>query len=157
MTLAIKVKERGATPRHLRKVHTQAGTTAWASTGWYFHSDMRDDRFTKEHARTARYQKRTEKYTERKRRQFGHTRPLEFSGDVRRRVKTAKISSSGNGANVRYSGARKLNFRRWHSSPKMALEFRRITADEKRKLAAHYDDKLDTELNADQTQSTETI
>lgn len=172
MTMALKVtiKESGPVPRHLTKAHSKASKVAWNETGKSFHQHLRDKRFTEKHAREARYQKRTQKYTDYKQRKHGHTRPLEWSGETRRAVRTAKVVTAGGtfaesdegglnvgGARVTYAGARKLNFRSSPNAPNMAAEFRKLTADEKRQLAAAYDVSLNRELNADNTTSTRTL
>ena len=157
MTLALKVTERGAVPRNLAKSYTKGSKTAWMETATSFHAHLRDARFTEEHARTARYQKRSLKYLQRKQNKYGHVRPLEWTGETRRAVKTARIASTSKSGKASYAGARKLNFRRGPHAPNMAKEFRHITADEKKKLAAAYDVSLNRELNADQTTSTRTL
>lgn len=165
----ITVRHRGAVPRNIRKIHTQASKEAWYSTGRRFHAEHRDDRFTHKHARKAKYKKRdgeepgiTRKeffrsYTGRKKRKFGHTRPLEWSGETRRAVRSANITATSKGGRVKYAGARKLNFRNPHSDIHMADEFRRLIPEEIEDLADHYDDVLDRELNADTTTTTEVI
>ena len=167
--LKVQIKERGAVPRKLRKVYTASSKVAWAETGRKFHAEMRDDRFTKEHARVARYVKRRgeepglsesdfrRSYTGKKLSKWGHTNPLQWSGETRRNVRSANISQTSKGATVRYPGARKLNFRNPHSSINMADEFRRTTADERKELAAQYDTSLNREMNADKTTEVRTI
>jgi hypothetical protein len=130
---------------------------------------MRDERFTKSHARKAHYKKRRgeeaglsrqaffSSYTGQKQRKFGHTRPLEFTGETRRLVKTANITSTSKGGKVRYPGARKFNFRNRYSSIRMSEEFRRLLPSEKTELAKEYDKTLNREMNADQTVSTRNI
>ena len=153
----IKIKERGAVPRKLRKVYTRGSKVAWFEAGKHFHADMRDERFTEEHARKARYVKRSDKYTRYKEKKFGHRNPLEFSGQTRRLVRTSRISSTSKGSKVRYPGARKFNFRNPNSPIHMQKEFRRLTADEKRRLAKEYDEVLNREMNADNTTTTRTL
>lgn len=159
MTLALNVtiKTRGAVPSEIRKAYTKGSKRAWAETAKKFHTDLRDKRFSEEHARTARYKKRTEKYLEAKQRKFGHTRPLEWSGETRRAVKTARITSTSSRGKAAYAGARKLNFRSGPNAPNMAKEFRHLTSADKKYLAKDYDANLNRELNADQTTSTRTL
>lgn len=160
MTLNIRVTERGAVPRRLRKVYTNAAAVAWKSAGTLFHSDMRDNRFTEEHARKARYITRSPKYQKQKERRWGHTRPLEFSGETRNAVSLVKMSSFGGkskGIRLAYPGARKLNFRGKGSQIRMSEEFRRLIVSEKRQLAEQFDKTLGKEMNSDQTVSTEIV
>lgn len=163
MDLRITIRERGPTPRKLRKVYTAAKRVAWLATGKLFHLEMRDKRFTSEHGRKAGYAPRQGEvaglgrrwwstYTGQKQKKWGHTRPLEWSGETRRAVKSANITSTTKGARVAYPGARKLNYRRWPTSPHMAEEFRRLLPDEITPLANTFDESLDREMNRDQTQ-----
>lgn len=152
-----EIKTRGATPRTLRKATTAATKDSWQETGLFFHTDMSDSRFTHKHALLAGFAKRTKKYESTKLKKFGHTNPLEFSGDTRRRVRTANITATSKGVSVRY-GANKLNFR----NPKarvpinMADEFRRVTQPEASTLVGVFDRALDRRLAAFQ-ESTSTI
>ena len=164
----ITIRERGAVPRKLRKVYTAAKRTSWLETGKLFHTEMRDQRFTAEHARKAGYAPRQGEtaglgkkfwntYTGQKLKWKGHKRPLEWSGETRRAVRYGNISHTTKGARVAYPGARKLNFRRWPSSPHMADEFRRLLPDEIRRLAEEFDRVLDREMNRDQSAETRQV
>lgn len=123
---------------------------AWFQVGVLFHAEMSDRRFTHAHASQAGYAKRSAKYTIRKLRRFGHTNPLEFSGRTRRMVRTANITSTGNGAAVRYPGARVFNFRNPKSQVNAVVEFTTVTQAEADVLARKFDQVLDAKLNADQ-------
>lgn len=155
--LRIHIKERGAVPRKLRKLHTKVSKEAWGSTGKLFHSEMRDKRFTEEHANVARYHKRTDKYTARKQKKFGHTRPLEFTGETRRLVRTANISATSKGSKVKYPGARKLNFRPKGGFIRMNQEFRKLTSAEKSEMGKHFDNELQSGMNADNNTETRAL
>ena len=102
----VKIIERGATPRKLKKAMSAAQKAQWAETGKRFHVAMREARFTDAHAREAHYIKRKgenlaqgsqayrRSYTGRKAARFGHTRPLEYTGEARRLARSANISST---------------------------------------------------------------
>jgi hypothetical protein len=180
MQLAVTIRERGAVPRRLRKAHNAASKDAWVSAGTMWHTTYRDQRFKPAHARKAGYAPRQgekpgisqkefwNSYTGQKIKRMHHRNPLQWSGEVRDKVKYANISSTatkymdatswtsidtkGGGCKVAYPGASKLNFRRWPTSPRMADEFRKITDDEKQPIASKYDAALDAALRADQTQ-----
>lgn len=167
--LNITIKEKGFVPRGMKRAYGRVSKAAWFETGVRFHGEHRDDRFTKEHGRKAGYKKRKgedagltgkafwQSYTGRKLRFKKHTRPLEWSGDTRRAVRSANITSTSKGAKVAYSGARKLNFRNPRSDINMSEEFRRLTPEEMVSLAKFYDDKLDAGLNADNHTETRSI
>lgn len=165
MTMIIRVRERGPVPRRLRKVYTEASKVSWVAAGTWWHVNRRDLRFSVSHGMKAGYEKRKGEqsgmsrrgffasYTGRKLRRWGHRRPLEFSGETRRLVRTASITSTSNSTRVAYPGARKFNFRNPRSTIRMADEFRRLTSDEPKMIAAEYDKALSTNLNKDKTET----
>lgn len=157
---AIKVRERGNTPRGMKAAYNAASKLAWHDVGKEFHENYRDKRFTAAHAREAGYHFRKgellprdskafrRSYTGQKLRIHKHTNPLQFRahGGTRAAVKYSRISSARNGARVAYSGARTFNFRHPKSKIRMGEEFRRITPAEARTLAEFYDRRLDVHL-----------
>jgi len=163
MIRAIVVKERGATPRNLRKAYTAGSKTSWATAGKWYHANRRDLRFTTSHARKAGYAPRRgeepglsqrefwSSYTGIKQRKWGHRRPLEFSGETRRLVRAVSVSSTSKSVRLGYAGARKFNFRNPHSQVQMADEFRRLTPDEPALIGKQYDIALDAELRKNST------
>lgn len=166
---AVKVTDRGATPRRMLKVHNAANKIAWYQTGLHFHGHMRDNRFTEAHAREAGYKKRKgeslpkgskgyrRSYTGRKERKWGHTRPLEFSGRTRDAVRTARITSTSKGARVSYSGASTLNFKHPKSQIRMNEEFRTITRAESEQLGEFHGEVYGREFNGDTGTDTRTV
>jgi hypothetical protein len=146
------IKERGPAPRGFAKIINQAKRESWEQAGIHFHQEMRDSRFTHAHATKAGYVQRKSRYTFRKLKEMGHTRPLEKSGETRelvRRYGTLKAVSTNTSSQVRisYPGARKFNFRHPKSQINMALEFSIITQDEAEKIARVFDDELDKRIN----------
>lgn len=142
----------------MKRAYNAASKAAWYDVALRFHSEYRDKRFTEDHAREADYGRRKgelmsrgtsqfrKSYTGRKLRIKGHTRPLEFSGETRRKVRMASISSTSKGGKAAYSGASKFNFKHPKSKIRMSEEFRRITAKEADQLGQYYDDRLDLHL-----------
>ena len=165
----IRVRDRGATPRNLRKVYTAAAKTTWKKVGLYFHKNLRDRRFTELHARQANYRRRKgegmprdskgwrNSYTGRKFAKHGHTRPLEFSGETRRLVRSANISVTSKGAKVKYAGARKFNFKHPKSQIRMREEFSRVLSSEADAMAGVFDGGLDRTMKQSKTTSTVTL
>lgn len=147
----IRITDRGPTPRNLRKVMTRAKKASWYDTAVFYHTKLRDKRFTEQHARAANYWARSKKYEQRKRAKFGHTRPLEYSGETRRSVRQARLTSTSRGNRIRYPGARKLNLRNPKSRIRMAEEFRRIPRREAREISLYLNKQLDRNLAADNT------
>lgn len=179
MMLSITIKERGFCGQALIREHKNCSKFAWLEAGKFWHMTFRDRRFTTAHAKAAGYAPRqgessgiTNKafwssYTGQKLKKFHHKNPLQWSGDVRNRVKSATItatntkyfgfgsaaSSSGGGVRIAYPGASKLNYRRWPSSPHMADEFRKVIPSEFEPVARVYDTALEAQMNASTTQT----
>lgn len=133
--------------RGSRRQFGQLSSMSFQAMGEFFHSNLRDRRFTREHANSAGYTERKESYQRKKMRMFRHNRPLEFTGESRARARVAKIKSSAMRGEVRYPGLRKFNFRNPHSSINMHQEFVTILNREERSLVRRYDQKLDQLLD----------
>lgn len=155
--LAIGLRDRGPIGRGLKSSFNAASKTSWHRTTVHFHATMRENRFDPAHQQAAGFAQRkgqglpkgskayNRSYTGRKEKRFGHTRALEFTGDTRRAIKSARISSTSKGGKASYSGASKFSFRHPRSRIRMQDEFRRILPDEANELAQVYDGHLDTE------------
>jgi len=153
--LAIKVRDRGPIGRGLKSQFNVASKAAWFETAKYFHTNLRERRFDPEHQRAAGFSQRKgqglpegskfykRSYTGRKQRRFGHTRALEFTGDTRRAIRAARISSTSKGGKASYPGASKFSFRHPRSRIRMQEEFRQILPTEVDELATYYDTQLD--------------
>lgn len=156
----ISIRGREPIARGLRRSFNNASKQAWEATADYFHENLRDQRFTPEHAREAGYYARKGQNQARgskafRRSYFGRkfysqygggrnqANPLEYTGETRRAVSQANISSTRHAARISYPGARKLNYRNPRSRIRMNEEFRRITASEINLLARVYDQELD--------------
>lgn len=156
MIRAIKLRERGATPRGMAKRLNAMKRESALTMARFFHTELVDNRFTEGHARRAGYARRSGKYTQRKQRLKGHRRPLEYSGQTRRKVRAkVRLSSTATSrrtsAKASYTGARKLSFRPKGGRINMQKEFRTITRDEAEQLAKVYDRELDQHLKRDNT------
>lgn len=155
----IEIRDRGNTPRKMKSALNNARKKAWADVAEYHHEHLTPKRFTTEHARAAGYTKRKgenlprgsrrfkRSYTGRKLRIKGHTLPLVWSGDTRRAVRFASISSTAKEGRAAYRGANKLNFRHPKSQVRAAEEFRRHTNAEAVELARVFDRRLDHYLS----------
>ncbi len=151
----LSIRDRGKTPRGMRRAFREASKRAWYDTAMMFHTHLRDLRFTEAHARAAGYIRRKgellprgskayrRSYTGIKERRFGHTRPLEFTGQTRQNVKMVNITSTSNGGKAAYRGASKFSFRPPKSQIQMSEEFKRLLPEEMEQLAQFYDQQLD--------------
>lgn len=143
-----QIRDRGPTPRGMKKIINQEMKASWFETGVHFHATMSDNRFTHAHATEAGYGRRSRNYELKKLKTHGHTYPLEFTGETRRLVRTANITSTSKGGRVAYRGARKFNFRNPKSQINMVEEFSRVTRSEADELTRFYDADLDKRLNS---------
>lgn len=158
MKVTATIRDRGTTPRGMRKAYSAAARAAWFLTALLFHSVYRDRRFTNDHASEAGYGARKgelmargtkafqRSYTGRKLRMFGHTRPLEFTGATRNKMRAASISSTRTMGRAAYPGASKFSFKHPKSKIRMHEEFRRILPKEAEELGNYFDEQLDAEL-----------
>jgi hypothetical protein len=159
--IVYKITDRGATPRKLRKHLTAAKLVAWQAAGDRFHNEFRDRRFTQSHGRKAGYAprrgdaisptakgwKRT--YIGKKFTLFGHRRPLEFTGEVRREVATKRMDVTTRSCVLRYPGARKLNFKHPNSVVRAADEFMRVLPSEVAEISLKIDRTITAEMAKD--------
>lgn len=155
--LTVGIRDRGQIGRGLKSSFNAASKTSWHRTTVHFHATMREARFDPDHQREAGFAQRkgqglprgskayNRSYTGRKEKRFGHTRALEFTGDTRRAIRAASISSTSKGGKASYPGASKFSFRHPRSRIRMQDEFRRILPAEATELAEVYDSHLDTE------------
>jgi hypothetical protein len=148
------IRERGPAPRGFAKIVNVAKRESWEQAGLFFHDELRDNRFTQAHATAAGYGQRKKRYTFRKLKEEGHTRPLEKSGETReavRRYGTLRAVSTNRSSELRiaYPGARKFNFRHPKSTINMVIEFTTITLAESEKVARVFDRELDMRINSD--------
>lgn len=153
--LAVRVRDRGPIGRGLRREFQAASRQAWYEVGVYWHTHLRERRFDPQHQRAAGFALRRgqgmprdskgyrRSYTGRKERRFGHTHALEYTGDTRRNIRAANISSTGNRSRIAYPGARTFNYRHPKSRIRMFDEFRRMLPEEIEELAEYYDSRLD--------------
>jgi len=143
-------KGTGFKPRQWR----QMIKSAWRKAGEYWHGDILERHFTIAAMREYHYAKRTRRYMIRKAQTFGHQRPLEFSGDLKREVmRTRDIRPDSKGAKIVLRvPAYKL---RRTKGPNVELELMRISRRDEQDIAASIDQELQTQI--DQAKRLETI
>lgn len=168
----IEIRDRGITPRGMRRQFQKAQAEAWEDTAIEFQRLLLPKRFSILHARDAGYEKRKgdelpwgskawrKSYMGVKHRRYKHQRPLEFTGETRAAVTgptAVNIRATAYQAQLAYPGARKLSFRAKGSNVRAQDEFRRVTAMEARILSEIYDKRLDRILAANTDHTTTTI
>lgn len=140
--------------RGQRKLFTKAAKESYEKTGEYFQENMRERRFTTQHAMLAGYAPRDPDYIARKMIKMGHNNPLEWSGEAKnasaryRMTSVAGTAKGGEGgyAKLFYYGLRKLNRKTPGQKADMADEFRRIIPQEMLILGDEFNKYLDKKL-----------
>jgi len=146
---AIKIKERGKTPRKLKPLHIATAKAAYAETAIFFHARLTPARFTYSHGREAGYEKRKgddlpygskqywRSYMGRKRRQKGHRDPLVFHGESRRQARSVSYTTTSTRATLRY------RIRAFSFHPKYKPDFVRLLPKEVIQLGRVFDRAYD--------------
>lgn len=147
MTYTITVTERGATPRGFKRYHGEASKRSWHAVGVRWHSTMRSKHFTRAGFTEYGYAPRSRAYEARKRKKQGHNRPLEFSGESKRRSRFARIAATTKGSTVRFS-APALNLRPKGGRINLREEATRISAREAATLSKVWQERHTIELKA---------
>ena len=127
---------------------------AWKHAGEVWHDELLPKHFTEEGAREYRYKRRSRRHREKKLRRYGHSRPLEFSGELRRqvmRVRDVRVvgdnSRRRGTAKVVLHGPRHLYaFRRDLDQPNKAKELQAVSRADARRIGRVMDESLTREL-----------
>lgn len=138
----IRITERGPTPGQSREVWNAAQKAAWLSDAQMWVANFRAKHFTAAGAAEYKYARRTAKYEADKQRRFGHTRPLEYTGESRQRTTNAAASSTSRRGTVRMN-APALNFRNPKGAANPRLELTTISQREAELLTANHVQHLD--------------
>ena len=117
--------------------------------GKFWHDRLFPGHFRTGAAGKYKYAPRSFKHSERKRKRFGHSLPLVFTGDLREQVtRMAKISSTAKGARVTLVGPKYLYmYRKSYGQPDKAAELTAVTKLEVRAMARLLDRRLTKRLN----------
>jgi len=127
---------------------------AWERAGEVWHSEILPKHFQAGAEREYGYQRRSRRHNERKQRKFGHRRPLEFTGDLKRHVTRVRdIRTVGD--NSRRRGAAKVvlhgpsylyAYRKDANQPNKARELQAVSRGDARRIARVMDEVLTREL-----------
>ena len=165
---AVAVRKRGAVGKERREAHKLAAKDSWFYVARYFHINLREERFTTEHAEKANYTARKGQNVPPSAPNFnrlyfgrklnspelgggqGRALPLVKSGNSLRASRQTKISSSTKTGRLSYPGLRKFNLRNPSSRVNMNQEFRRFTGDEITEIAGEFDEAYDDLYNANE-------
>jgi hypothetical protein len=94
-----------------------------------------------------RFKSRARDYVKRKRREKGHNRPLVWSGDSERVTRMARITSTNKFGRVSMA-PNNLRWKHPSSHIRMTQELRTINKNEISELARHFNQDVQTQLNA---------
>jgi len=120
---------------------------AWGKTGRFWHRQMREKHFAEGAKIEYGYLRRSPRYEERKRKKFGHARPLEFTGESRALTRIRVVTSTSKGVKVRMNAARGLRRRNPKSQINMVDELTRISARERPVLVKRQSGSLGRAIN----------
>lgn len=139
MELLVKKTYGGVSPTLLRGEIAALAREAARFMGVYWHTHFRPLHFDDVAWVRYNYAPRTAKYTLRKFRKHGHTRPLVWSGDSERRTQIQDVRATYRGgmaiARV-VMHAPTLNFRKHPESPDMRAELTTVIPEEMQEISA---------------------
>ena len=168
MIIAITIRERGATPRHMVKIMRAATKLGYESAGLWWHKECRPKHFTREAYQLYQYTPRQgeantktrifkKSYTGRKLIKFGHTNPMVYTGVSERLTRVRDIRATSKSVRI-VMPAFALNFRPKGGRINMVNELReRVTAHEVSMMAKIIDRVIDNRLKTANETSTRTI
>lgn len=154
MTIPIKVTVK-AQHKLTRKAWRDVSRAAWDVAGDVWHTRILPKHFTEEGAAEYGYEQRSRKYTARKLRKFGHQRPLEYSGNLKRQVlrlrdvrARAANSNREGGVRVALTGPSYLSqYRKRTNEPNKALELSRVSPADAEVLRQVLDREIEVRMN----------
>lgn len=135
----------------------QVSKEAWQAAGEAWHREVLPKKFTAQGAREYRYKRRSRRYEVRKERQFGHRRPLVYTGELERMARryrdirrvTGDTSRRRGGVSIVIRGPRHLYpYRKSLNQPDKAAELRAVSAEDARRMARILDEVITAKLNA---------
>lgn len=168
MIIAITLRERGATPRHMGKIMREAIRVGYLNAGVWWHKECRPKHFTREGYQLYQYTPRQgeantgtkifkKSYTGRKLKKFGHTNPMVYTGVSERLTRVRDVRANSKGCKI-VMPAFALNFRPKGGRINMVNELReRFTGREVATIAKIIDRVIDNKLKTANETSTRTI
>jgi len=118
----------------------------WGRLGRHWHKQILPRHFELPAKTEYNYQPRSARHMRRKARLYGHQRPLEYTGEMKRkvmRVRDVRVLQSGKAAKVVLWGPAHLYaYRKDYGQPDKAEELRRISARDAQELARVMDETI---------------
>jgi hypothetical protein len=96
-----ELKFRGKSPRSILKAVKEARRKGSSAVGLHWLQKMYDRHFTTQASGRYKYQSRTLKYQQRKRKALGHTNPLVYTGTAQKVLRNAQIKGTEQRSEIR--------------------------------------------------------
>ncbi len=152
--------EYNRTPGTILKVIRQGVAKVLGKLGERWHKKTRPKHFTRRAYTEYGYQRRTASHTKRKRKRYGHTLPLVWTGQLRRQTGAATISTTRKSVKVKMNAPRYLYQNRKDTTVKpinKADELVRLSGAEINQIGKALHDGLVREMNRPGTKRTRTF
>jgi hypothetical protein len=141
-----------------RRWNAEIEKPSWTAVGLHHKRRHLGKHFTAAGAAEYGYATRSKKYTEQKRRKFGHTLPLVYSGQLRANVLSMpEIRATSKGVKVVLRNSQKANYRNPKGQANPAEELRQVSDREAVGLARAKDREMVRRIRAARGQQTKTI
>lgn len=146
MIAFIKIRETAAAAGLKKREVNKRLKRTWGSTGKYWHARFSGKHFTQRGAREYGYARRKRRYTARKKKKFGHTRPLVYSGETMRGTRTRTIRATRHGVRVSLPKTQALNFRPKGGRINMRQEMQTVSSREEKLIGRHIEKTLTRQM-----------
>jgi hypothetical protein len=137
MDLVFTIRYRGTIHRGNRSRINDILRDEYAEMGTWWWRNYRPKHFTRAGAIEYGYTPRTARYETRKRRKFGHTNPLVWTGESKAASQNARIQATAKNVKVVMQMPR-LNWRSRPTAPDMARDMRTVSEREKQVLVRRF-------------------
>jgi len=131
-----------------RQWNAEIEKPSWTAVGLFHKRQHVEKHFTPAGAAEYGYAPRSRKYTEKKRRKFGHDLPLVFTGQLKANCRVPEIRATSKGVKVVLRGSQKANLRNPRSRANMADELRVVSDAEAVRLAREKDRAMARKIRA---------
>jgi hypothetical protein len=150
MIISFRVKKTGWIAGLPQRKYRAVLRKAFKEAATFWHRVLRPKHFTHAGATEYGYEPRSQRYTWRKLKTFGHTFPLVFTGESRERTRIRRITGTYKGSKV-IMNAPSLNYRHPNRSRTMREELTTISMKEGKRIAKLIARRLEVGFNAIRT------
>src|SRR3990172_4585931 len=140
-----------------RDWNAQVETPSWTEVALFQKRRHLAKHFTEAGASEYGYARRSRDYTKKKEKKFGHRNPLEWTGELKRCIRSPEIRATAKGVKIVLRGSQKANLRNPKSKADMAAELRVISDAEAVRLAKQKDLEMLRRIRAARGTDTKTL